>query len=116
LFNLLQLNMEKKLHKRINEVRAKVRSELSVSEWQSLRLAERFCLDGFLCVDNIERIDGLQCSVEEFVLPYESKSCPVLITNLQCGWAAHEKWTVEKLYRNIAINFSNVEKMMTVIS
>ncbi|KRZ31245.1 Bifunctional arginine demethylase and lysyl-hydroxylase JMJD6, partial [Trichinella pseudospiralis] len=69
------LNMEKKLHKRINEIRAKVRSDIY---FQS-------CL--FL---NGCHYDGLQCSVEEFVLRYESKSCTVLITNLQ--WETLRKY------------------------
>ncbi|KRZ93632.1 60S ribosomal protein L32, partial [Trichinella sp. T8] len=40
-----------------------------------------------------------------FVLRYEIKSYPVVITNLQCGWAAHEKCTVEKLLRKYSKQF-----------
>lgn len=53
--------------------------------------------------DTIPRIDAREVSLEEFREKYERTYTPVVITHLQDGWLAEQKWTMERLskkYRN----------------
>lgn len=71
--------------------------------WNTLRYAEVFDLNPTNVVDNVERINANEVSVEEFVEKYERISKPVVITNLTKDWKASHKWTlsrVAKKYRN----------------
>lgn len=71
-------------------------SELKTDEdWHKLNYYKNFDLSYENLPDNIDRIDANQCSVEEFIENYESKSKPVIICNSQTDWQAKEKWTLD---------------------
>ncbi|XP_017774027.1 PREDICTED: bifunctional arginine demethylase and lysyl-hydroxylase PSR [Nicrophorus vespilloides] len=89
--------------KRIKEVKAKARPELSTKEsWTQMGYADDFA--GFWDFeDNCDRVIESDCSMADFVDKYESKYKPVVIQGSQDNWKAQKKWTLEKLgkkYRN----------------
>lgn len=89
--------------KRIKEVKRKARPELNTKEsWYHQNYANSFeSFHNF--TDNCERIDQSKVPQREFISNYELPYKPVVITECQAGWRAHEKWTLQKLskkYRN----------------
>lgn len=89
--------------KRIKEAKKRSRPELNEYwSWSMLNYAAHF--DRYKEVnDTIERIDVDSVSPEEFIEKYEKPYKPVVITGIQKGWHALQKWTLHRLckkYRN----------------
>lgn len=81
--------------------------ELKDFGWDTLHLKERFDLDIKKCPDDLERVNGLDLSIEEFVEKYEKPRLPVVLTNLQNDWPAKEKWTFD-VRNEIALAFCQI--------
>jgi histone arginine demethylase JMJD6 len=78
-------------------------SELSSTQlWTELDYARNF--EHFLNFeDNVERIHAPDVDLQAFIDKYEKTYKPVVITGLQEGWKAQQKWTLDRLakkYRN----------------
>lgn len=56
---------------------------------------ERFEVNLNSCPDDLERVNGLDLTIEEFVQKYELPRRPVVLTDLQNEWQAKEKWTLD---------------------
>ncbi|XP_055710694.1 bifunctional arginine demethylase and lysyl-hydroxylase PSR [Phlebotomus papatasi] len=89
--------------KRVRETKRKARPELNdKGAWSQLGYAENF--EPFRhFTDNAERIGGREVDCQEFIRDFEAPYKPVVITGLQEGWKALEKWTMQRLakkYRN----------------
>lgn len=70
-------------------------AELKEFGWDTLHLLERFDCSLDKCADDLERVDGSTLTIEEFVEKYEKPRKPVILTNLQTGWQAGQKWNLE---------------------
>jgi hypothetical protein len=44
--------------------------------------------------DSLERVSALDLTTEEFIKKYEQNYKPVVLTDIQTGWPAREKWTL----------------------
>ncbi|CAJ0937549.1 unnamed protein product, partial [Mesorhabditis belari] len=87
--------------RRVVEAKRKARPELNNYGWNTLGFATSFDLPPI--TDTIIRLNGSEICLEEFRENYEKPRIPVIITGLTSNWAAHEKWTPERLlkkYRN----------------
>ncbi|KAI6214026.1 JmjC domain protein [Aphelenchoides besseyi] len=91
----------KRTRKRVAEAKRKARSELNDCGWEPHQTAASNAVDLSLehCRDTITRISADEVTVEEFVERYEKPGIPVIISGLTDQWAAHEKWTIPRLYR-----------------
>ena len=47
------------------------------------------------CPDNIERRQGDDLTVEQFIKDFEKNNKPVVIQGLTKGWKTHRYWTFE---------------------
>jgi len=95
--------MDKRSERRLQEAKDKARPELKEFGWDTMHMAERLDLDIASVSDELERIDGREVSVEDFIERYERPRRPVVITNLQTDWPASVKWNLDRLgkkYRN----------------
>lgn len=98
-----EFKLPRRSRKRLREVKRKARPELNDKEsWTALRYADRF--EQFTqFTDNVDRIDANCVDCQTFIERYEKPYLPVVITGIQEGWKAQEKWTMNRLvkkYRN----------------
>lgn len=98
-----EFKLPRRSRKRLREVKRKARPELNDKEsWTALRYADRF--EQFTqFTDNVDRIDANCVDCKAFIERYEKPYLPVVITGVQEGWKAQEKWTLSRLvkkYRN----------------
>jgi len=84
--------------RRIRSAKKAARPELKgVEGWMGGNFQENFNTNHDSFVDNVQRVDYLTTSCEEFIEKYEKLNIPVVITNSQNDWKATEKWRLEKL-------------------
>lgn len=92
---------------KLNEVKLKHRSSLSLEDWQRDRYFEK---QGYVCdrvlrgedsnfKDTIERIEVDQVSMEEFHERYERGSRPVIIRGIAERWPAMREWQIPELLK-----------------
>ncbi|CAG9805786.1 unnamed protein product [Chironomus riparius] len=98
-----EVKISHRAKKRIKEVKKKARPELaSTYMWTELEYAKNF--EPYLQFeDNCPRIHAPDVNCDEFIEQFEAPYIPCVITNIQEGWKAQSKWSMERLakkYRN----------------
>ncbi|KAK0398692.1 hypothetical protein QR680_002710 [Steinernema hermaphroditum] len=94
----------RRTQKRVESAKRAARPELTDFGWETLGLAKSLDLEKLTKrPDQIDRINGLKVSVEQFARDFERPRVPVIISGLISNWQATKKWTFERLrkkYRN----------------
>uniref|UniRef100_A0A914I2Y8 JmjC domain-containing protein n=1 Tax=Globodera rostochiensis TaxID=31243 RepID=A0A914I2Y8_GLORO len=88
--------------KRVEAIKRKARSELRSADWDAVGYAYDRHPDedwSMAHLDTIERLDASAFSLDTFQEHVERAGKPVVLTGLTDDWAAHQRWTVEKVLR-----------------
>lgn len=97
--------MSSETEAKLNEVKLKHRSSLSLDDWQRDRYYEKqdYVCDRILrgedpsFKDTIERVHVDEITVEEFLEKYEKGSRPVIIRGIADRWPAMREWQLDQL-------------------
>jgi len=91
----------RRTRRRVHAAKLNAISEHNEFGWEPHKIVENDSINFEITsnLDNIQRVDANEITIEEFRKHFETTGIPVILTGLINKWQANSKWTIPRLYK-----------------